>query len=179
MLVRRATEDDLEAIFDLYEAVAAEGRWIGAELPVDRGGWLETWRSNLQSGRSVMFVAEEGGRVLGAASLSGEGVLDLGMQVAVDHRGRGIGSALVDATIAHARSSGAYKISLQVWPHNEPARSLYRKKGFEEEGYLRRHWRRRNGALWDAVVMGLLLDDIGAGSATECGPMAETVSQGR
>jgi RimJ/RimL family protein N-acetyltransferase len=179
MLVRRATEDDLEPIFDLYEAVAAEGRWIGAELPIDRETRLETWRSNLRSGHSVMFVAEEGDSVLGVASLSGAGVLDLGMQVGFEHRGRGIGGALVDAAITHARSSGAYKISLQVWPHNEPARALYRKKGFEEEGYLRRHWRRRNGELWDAVVMGLLLDDMGAGPATECGPMADAVPPGR
>src|SRR5438132_10638636 len=30
--------------------------------------------------------------------------------------------------------------------------------GFEEEGLLRRQYRRRNGELWDALVMGLLLD---------------------
>jgi RimJ/RimL family protein N-acetyltransferase len=46
-----------------------------------------------------------------------------------------------------------------VWPHNQSARRLYRSFGFEEEGYLRRHYRRRNGELWDAVIMGLLLFD--------------------
>jgi RimJ/RimL family protein N-acetyltransferase len=48
-------------------------------------------------------------------------------------------------------------VSLQVWPHNQPARALYRKLGFEDEGVLRGHYPRRDGTLWDAVVMGLLL----------------------
>jgi RimJ/RimL family protein N-acetyltransferase len=45
-----------------------------------------------------------------------------------------------------------------VWPHNEATRALYGKFGFVEEGCLRHHYRRRNGQLWDAIVMGLVLD---------------------
>ena len=41
------------------------------------------------------------------------------------------------------------------------ALALYRKFGFEQEGYLRSHYRRANGELWDAVVMGLLLREAG------------------
>jgi hypothetical protein len=29
---------------------------------------------------------------------------------------------------------GAHKISLDVWPHNEAARNVYRRFGFAEEG---------------------------------------------
>jgi RimJ/RimL family protein N-acetyltransferase len=68
-----------------------------------------------------------------------------------------VGSALLSAAIAWAREAGAHKVALQVWPHNEAAIALYRKFGFEQEGRLRRHYRRRNGELWDAVVMGLCL----------------------
>jgi RimJ/RimL family protein N-acetyltransferase len=50
-----------------------------------------------------------------------------------------------------------HKIALQVWPHNEAALALYRSSGFEQEGYLRQHYRRKNGELWDAVVMGRLV----------------------
>jgi RimJ/RimL family protein N-acetyltransferase len=87
------------------------------------------------------------------------GVADFGMMVAADARGRGAGSALLSAAIDWAREAGVHKIALQAWPHNEPAIALYRKFGFEQEGYLRRHYRRRNGDLWDAVVMGLPLDN--------------------
>jgi RimJ/RimL family protein N-acetyltransferase len=46
---------------------------------------------------------------------------------------------------------------LEVWPHNTAAIALYRRVGFVEEGRKRRHYRRRNGELWDAVLMGMEL----------------------
>ena len=63
-----------------------------------------------------------------------------------------------------ARDLGAHKVALQVWPHNEAARRLYLRHGFVEEGLLRRHYPRRNGELWDAVIMGLILDETSPGS---------------
>jgi hypothetical protein len=41
-----------------------------------------------------------------------------------------------------------------------------------EEGRLRRHYRRRNGELWDAVVMGLVFDTTTPGSPHGDGPGA-------
>ena len=60
--------------------------------------------------------------------------------------------------IDQARTAGAHKVALQVWPHNAAAIALYERFGFQREGYLTRHYRRRSGELWDAVVMGLPLD---------------------
>jgi RimJ/RimL family protein N-acetyltransferase len=68
------------------------------------------------------------------------------------------------AGIAWSRESGAHKVTLTVWPHNRSAIALYRKFGFVEEGLFRRHYRRRNGELWDAVAMGLVLDRESSGS---------------
>ena len=86
-------------------------------------------------------------------------VADLGMNVKDGYRGQGVGSALVERALLWAREVGAHKIALQHWPHNTAARALYEKYGFEQEGYLRRHYPRNSGEIWDAVVMGLLLDD--------------------
>jgi RimJ/RimL family protein N-acetyltransferase len=105
------------------------------------------------------FVAEEDGRIVGELGIEkqGYGVAEFGMMVVTDVRGRGVGSALLAAAIDWARQAGAHKVALQVWPHNESAIALYQKFGFEQEGYLRRHYPRRNGEIWDAVVMGLVL----------------------
>jgi RimJ/RimL family protein N-acetyltransferase len=54
-----------------------------------------------------------------------------------------------------------------VWPHNGAALRLYERTGFVVEGRLRRHWRRRNGELWDALLMGLVLDTSSPGSRYE------------
>jgi len=62
-----------------------------------------------------------------------------------------------------ARGQGAHKIVLEVWPHNARAIGLYEKLGFVIEARYRRHWRRRDGSLWDALAMGLVLDEASPG----------------
>jgi ribosomal protein S18 acetylase RimI-like enzyme len=86
------------------------------------------------------------------------------MAVAAARRGLGVGGALLDTAVAWCRSMALSKISCQVWPHNGAALALYRSRGFLIEGRLRRHWRRRNGQLWDTITMGLVLDEYSPGS---------------
>ena len=109
----------------------------------------------------LTLVAEVDGQVVGmlAAFARGHGVAELGMSVDEGRRGLGIGTALLEGCMAWARAEGIHKLALEVFPHNEPAIGLYRKLGFVEEGLLRAHYRRRDGELWDAVVMGLRLDE--------------------
>ena len=144
----------------MFEAVAAEGRWVATEVPFDRRERARRFEQTIAvRDDATMFVALDGETVVGNLfiELASYGVADLGMSVAADHRGRGVGSALMEEGIGWARRVGAHKIALQVWPHNEAALALYRKFGFEREGLLRRHYPRKSGELWDAVVMGLLL----------------------
>ncbi|MBV8463466.1 MAG: GNAT family N-acetyltransferase [Acidimicrobiales bacterium] len=157
--VRPATVDDVDAAVDLYAEVAGEGRWIAGEAPVDKLARHARFETSVRRDDAQMFVAELDGRIVGelGIELASYGVAELGMMVATGVRGRGVGSALLAAAIDWARQAGAHKIALQVWPHNEPALALYRKFGFEQEGYLSHHYRRANGEQWDAIVMGLLL----------------------
>jgi RimJ/RimL family protein N-acetyltransferase len=163
--IRPARADDLGALVELYADVAAEGRWIAAEAPVDREVRHRRMSELLGRRDARLLVAVAGGELVGqlGIELARYGVADLGMLVAAPWRGRGVGSALVAAALAWAREAGAHKVALQVWPHNQAAISLYEKFGFQREGLLRRHYRRRNGERWDAVVMGLLLDEPAGG----------------
>ena len=157
--VRPAHEEDVDAMVELTVAVAEEGRWIGTEAPVDRERRRQRYAADLQRDDVGVFVAEAGGQLVGHIGLilAGYGVADLGMLVADGWRRRGVGSALLRAGIDRARQAGAHKIALQVWPHNQAAIALYERFGFQHEGRLRRHYRRRSGELWDAIVMGLPL----------------------
>jgi putative acetyltransferase len=158
--VRPAEASDVDGVVDLYEAVAAEGKHIAGELPVDRPVRRAKFLAVIEGespGR--FFVAAAEGVLVGLASVTGDSPLELGMMVAGPWRGRGVGTKLLDSCIDYGRSSGAHKICLEVWPHNEAALALYEKHGFEREGYRRKQWRRRNGELWDSVIMGLLLVD--------------------
>jgi RimJ/RimL family protein N-acetyltransferase len=159
--VRLSVAEDADAYIELREAVAGEGRGIGAELPLDverdRRVFLESIASETQSS---WVAVDDAGTVVGNLGifLLGYGVAEVGMMVDAGWRGRGVGSALLQCGVDWARDIGAHKVALQHWPTNEPAAALYEKFGFVEEGRLRRHYRRRDGELWDAVVRGLVLD---------------------
>jgi RimJ/RimL family protein N-acetyltransferase len=163
--IRQATAEDFDDWVELYIAVAAEGRWIGGESPVDRERRREVFERFQEQDSRVILIAEIDGRFRGSLSLElSHGIAELGMIVEEGWRGRGIGTRLMAAGIAWARENEAHKVTLTVWPHNGPAIALYRKFGFVEEGLFRRHYRRRNGELWDAIAMGLVLDRESPGS---------------
>jgi ribosomal protein S18 acetylase RimI-like enzyme len=156
LTVRPAVESDLDAVVNILWSVAGEGRWVGTELPFDRRERRRMYDRMLHSSTATVLVADFEGRIVGQAALqvASYGVVDLGMAILDGYRGRGIGTALLEAGIEWARLSGAHKMSLEVWPHNEAALSLYRKLGFIEEGRKVRHYRRANGEIWDAILMG-------------------------
>lgn len=57
-----------------------------------------------------------------------------GMYVLPDHQGKGVGSALMDRAIDHARALGLESLHLSIESGNEPARRLYMSCGFEVWG---------------------------------------------
>jgi RimJ/RimL family protein N-acetyltransferase len=137
----------------LFAAVAGERTGIATEPPVDVDARAATWSLDGD------FLAEAAGEVVGSIHVdaSRHGYGEIGMAVAREWRGRGVGSALMVAAIDWARERGLHKLSLSVFAHNEAAIALYRKFGFVEEGRRIKHYRRASGELWDAIEMGLLL----------------------
>jgi RimJ/RimL family protein N-acetyltransferase len=158
--VREAALADVDRLLDMLVTVAEEGRWIGTEAPVDVQRRRRRMVEDIDGEDTIVLVAEAGGELVGQLGLhlARYGVADLGMLVAAGWRGRGVGAALLRQGIDRARKAGMHKLALQAWPHNTAALALYERFGFQREGYLRRHYRRRSGELWDAVVMGLPLD---------------------
>ena len=158
--VRPATLEDVDATVAMLVEVAGEGRWIATEAPVDVERRRHRMVEDIEGEDAVILVAEAAGQVVGELGLhlARYGVAELGMAVAAGWRGRGVGSALLAEAVDRARKAGAHKVALQVWPHNAAAIALYERFGFQREGYLTRHYRRRSGELWDAVIMGLRLD---------------------
>ena len=137
---------------ELFAAVAAERDGIATEPPVDVEERAAVFAATV--GGSV--VAEAGGRVVGMIHVeaSRHGFGEFGMLVDRDWRGRGVGSALVQAAIDWARAAGLHKLCLEVFPHNEAGIALYRRAGFTQEGRRLAQYRRASGELWDTIVMG-------------------------
>jgi RimJ/RimL family protein N-acetyltransferase len=159
-VVRPATNEDLDELVAHTWAVAAEGRWTGVEVPFDRDARRARLESICSRESSTVLVADTsasgGPGIVGHISveIASYGVADIGMLIIDGWRGVGLGTALLDAGMEWASRAGAHKMALEVWPHNFAALELYRRSGFVEEGRKRRHYRRRNGEIWDAVLMG-------------------------
>jgi ribosomal-protein-alanine N-acetyltransferase len=151
--VRPAEERDRRALALLFAAVAEERDGIAAEPPIDVDELAERWEIN------GTLVALADGNIVGEIRVEPTwmGFGEIGMMVAANWRGRGVGTVLVAASIEWARGHGLHKLALSVFPQNSAAIALYRKSGFVEEGRLVRHVRRADGQLWDLIEMGLLL----------------------
>jgi len=158
--IARATDSDLDGILDLLAEIAAEERWLGTELPLDRPKRKLAMRTTVLRDDALMLAAVAGGKVIGELTMIPErpGRLDLAIAILEPWRGKGLGKALMTQAIAWARAAKAYKIVLEVFPHNASAIALYERMGFVREGLFRRHVLRKSGELWDSVPMGLLLD---------------------
>ena len=162
-VVRPAVEADLDEIVDVFWAVAAEGRWLGVEVPFDRRARRERFARTLGEESGTVLVADA--RSAGTADIIGfisvdvavYGVASVGMALLEPWRGQGIGRALLEAALVWARQAGAHKVALEVWPDNSAAIALYEQAGFVEEGRKVAHYRRQNGELWDSVLMGRAL----------------------
>jgi len=164
--LRPAAPHDARSFLAFWKAIVAEGRYVRTEevdtpARVYRGRFRRSWTD-----REAQILALDHDRVVGHIYVQREShpvtrhVATIGLAVAKDHRGRGIGAALMSEAIRWSRSVGVEKIVLSVYPHNEAAIALYRSFGFVEEGRLTRHSRRSTG-YEDEVLMSVWLGEDG------------------
>jgi L-phenylalanine/L-methionine N-acetyltransferase len=126
----------------------------------------EVWRERLAENLpapDVRLVAERGGEVVGTCGMhAGRPIvrrrhaLALGLSVASQAQGQGVGTALMQAMCDYAdRWAHVTRLELTVFVDNAPAIALYRKFGFEIEG-THRAYALRDGAYVDAYAMARL-----------------------
>jgi ribosomal protein S18 acetylase RimI-like enzyme len=142
---------------EVLDGVARERRWLALleapPLPRVRRFVLNGLRNGM-----AQFVAVDDGRVVGWCDINPKthetlrhsGVL--GMGVAATHRGRGVGSALLRATLQAASARGITRVELVVRADNAAAIALYERHGFELEGRLR-DYLFIDGRAFDALQM--------------------------
>ncbi|KPK59631.1 MAG: hypothetical protein AMK73_08510 [Planctomycetes bacterium SM23_32] len=154
--IRRASGADADATWEMLRQVAQEGDSFPFEPDMEREPALSGWMS---PGHSV-WVACLGDEVVGTylvrANAGGPGshVANAGYIVRREHRGQGVGTAMVEHSLATARQLGfeAMQFNLVV-STNERAIHVYRKLGFEIVGTLPRAFRHPERGPVDAYVM--------------------------
>jgi L-amino acid N-acyltransferase YncA len=121
-------------------------------------GVVADWLDNVEGGRIVTIIAEQGGKVLGYASLHfsnapwSRHVGELRVLLAEEARGKGLGRALTDAIFAQALERGIEKMVAQMTIDQKAAIATFEELGFRAEALLRDHVKDRNGRKHDLLV---------------------------
>jgi ribosomal protein S18 acetylase RimI-like enzyme len=139
-MIRPATLEDATAIARVH--VASWQSTYRGMLPdeflasLSETGYAERWKRVIGDGSSKVYVAEDGGEVVGFASGGRERAGETGytgelyaIYVIDAAQRRGFGRELVRATVAGLRELGLDDMIIWVLRDNQPARSFYERLG--------------------------------------------------
>lgn len=143
ILVRRAVPKDVDAAVKLWQALADEREYIATEHVSQEQ--RKRWIANVKNPEVLWEVARIEGKLVGTLTVGRYGnlektqhVRELGMGVAKEFRGTGVGTALMDNALKWAKKKGIEKVGLAVFSTNKRAIRLYERFGFVREG-VRKH----------------------------------------
>jgi ribosomal protein S18 acetylase RimI-like enzyme len=144
-IVRRATPADLPKIGRLGALLVEEHydfdpRRFLAVRPGTLAGYASFMSAQLEDSDMAVLVADDNGDVIGYAYAAVEGYNYMALRgpagvlhdliVDPEHRGRGVGRLLLDATLAFFRSRGVPRVVLATAARNEAAQRLFASMGF-------------------------------------------------
>ncbi|PRD41059.1 GNAT family N-acetyltransferase [Phyllobacterium phragmitis] len=158
LTIRATRVEDCEALAALVNLPGFRAGTL--RLPFQTIEGTRKWLEN-QSADTLNIVAVLEGRLVGHAGLNRHRgrrshCAGIGMGVHDDHRGEGIGTALLGALVDAADNWLALKrLELTVYVDNEPAIRLYERFGFQREG-INRAFAFRAGCYVDALSMARL-----------------------
>jgi len=163
VVIRPARVDDAAAMAAYMNVLAAEKLdTLSPAEPASAADERERVLRSRISDRLLILLAVHGEALAGIVNLTAGYRPDdrhagrLGLSVARDWRGRGVGRRLLGAAIDEARGwRGFCRIELECAPWNEPAITLYESLGFMLEGRRRKALNLR-GEPEDMLLMSLV-----------------------
>ena len=157
-MVRAARADDAAAVAAIYNAGIRERSSTFETREREPGEIAERIVSE-----AAFLVAEGDGRVAGFAATSPysereayAGIAECSVYVALELRGRGLGSALLDALAAEGERRGLHKLVGKLFASNEASVRLVARCGFRVVGTHERHGQ-LEGEWRDVVLVERLL----------------------
>ena len=124
--------------------------------------WFSQFYKGILEGNNIGIVAEVDSKVVGFCEIQRVSTkpdlahrAELGISVRKEHRGKGIGTALISEALRKSR--GKFEIiELSVYSTNDVAKKLYEKAGFKVFG-LRPRTAKRGELYLDEYLMSLFL----------------------
>lgn len=122
---------------------------------------LAAWRRAIERGAVHSLVAIAEGEIVATTAVIRDPlswsahVADVRLLVLPESRGKGVGRALLRASIQHAIIQGATKLTARMTPDQRGAITLFEESGFRGEALLRDQVRDTKGDLHDIAVLSL------------------------
>ena len=138
LVIRRAEPDDFEGFYRTFQDPESYSGTLQPPFPS-----RETWRKRLEEFKDsdLMLVALVDGQIVGNAGMHANPnprrshAMSVGLTVRPEHKGKGVGSALMQALCDTAdKWMNVTRLELTVFTDNDRAIALYRRFGFEVEG---------------------------------------------
>ncbi|MEM4367105.1 MAG: GNAT family N-acetyltransferase [Candidatus Anstonellales archaeon] len=157
---------DIEGLRHLYNSSIKGGDFIlyDREFSYEEElVWYRKMIDNILAGNNLVYVAVLNGEIAGICEArKGAGResrnVSLGVLVRKEHRGKGIGKALLEYTISKAKEAFRPKnIWLSVVEANERALSLYRSLGFNKIAELK-DWYFKDGKYYSTFIMAISVE---------------------
>lgn len=161
--VRPAMKKDAKELSEIRLQIDGETQNLDRERGeafIDTQGFEELIKADAEKNNNLFLVAVMNDKIVGFSRCEGNLLkrfnhkVEFGVCVLKDYWGYGIGTNLLEESIAWADSNGITKISLSVLETNEKAVNLYKKYGFKIEGILKNDKILSDGQYYSTVVMG-------------------------
>ena len=162
MIIREAQLADFDAIFRLYKQVAAQGNGIARREDEITEGYV---RTNLTRGLDdgIVLVVESSGEIIAEIHAYRIGIRifehvlsNLTIAIHPNFQGQGIGFQLFSRFLEKVENEMPHilRVELHARNGNEAAFHLYKKLGFEVEGYLKNRDKLADGTFYDDTSFG-------------------------
>jgi GNAT superfamily N-acetyltransferase len=161
VLVRPLTQDDRQALLDLFLPVPLEDKQFMRD-DVNDAKIVNSWLDHLDYDRVMPLVAVVGNRIVGNATLHfKEGPSrhrsEVRIFLAKDFRQRGVGSRMIQGLVELAKRRGLFMLEVEVVSDQTHIIKAFQNMGFETKCIFEDHFMLPDGGLRDVTYLVLRL----------------------
>lgn len=162
--IRPAEKQDVDGLVEFLNIMFSDDRWYSftnqeaAEMILTAQKQQERL-DKLAETKGLLLVGLYGSRIIAEMNLMvipsnrRSHVRHLGVNVAPDFQGQGLGTILMETALDCAHNAGIEILELRVCASNEKAINLYRKMGFITEGLQKNAFKHAPGRYEDCLLM--------------------------
>jgi RimJ/RimL family protein N-acetyltransferase len=160
--------EDLDGLLSFINSLVKEkqgdsrsGLYAGFDRKVTReeeAEWLAQSLVEIEGGEVIDTIAEIGGKIIANGEVTRGKYKDtrhhghMGLTMANEYRGQGIGRRIIETLVRESRRAGLWTLDVEFLAENQTARRAYEKAGFKQAGIIP-HKVFRSGKYFDGLIM--------------------------